>query len=284
MICCGQFATKNVKRLGILTDEVLDVVSAPTYCRALDVITLRELTGPNGRLIAEDPAPEVPRVAMPRSPHPTITDLYDKIGRMETRQGTLERMARRQSYQPDRYAGVFEYMAGQYNVPVQGSYAPPGYDEEQQDGEEYSFASFVASVHNLHEPEPYMEAVCDPLWQGAKFEELTAFNQTHTWDLVRMENPNITMEEYIRLQEEKALSRGETFNLQTAMYGKMEYYEDEDHCFTNFETKFPAIVLDNTLTSDAKISCGPTVSPLNDNEIDFRISFDESDDEGKFTW
>ncbi|GJU00545.1 hypothetical protein Tco_1110883 [Tanacetum coccineum] len=94
-----------------------------------------------------------------------------------------------------------------------------------------------------------------------------------------MDNPNITIEEYIRLQEEKALSRGETFNWKTATYGKMEYCEDEDDCFTNFETKFPAIVLDNTLTSDATISCGPTVSPLNDNEIDFRISFDESDDE-----
>ncbi|GJT37614.1 retrotransposon protein, putative, ty3-gypsy subclass [Tanacetum coccineum] len=64
---------------------------------------------------------------------------------------------------------------------------------------------------------------------------------------LKMDNLNITMEEYIRLQEEKALSW--------------------------------AIVLDNTLTSDAAISCGPTVSPLNDNEIDFRISFDESDDE-----
>ncbi|GJS79622.1 hypothetical protein Tco_0729503 [Tanacetum coccineum] len=94
-----------------------------------------------------------------------------------------------------------------------------------------------------------------------------------------MDNPNITMEEYIRLQEEKALSPGERFNWQTATCGKMEYCEDEDDYFTNFETKFPAIVLDNTLTSDVAISCGPTVSPLNDNETDFRISFDESDDE-----
>ncbi|GJV84801.1 hypothetical protein Tco_1524699, partial [Tanacetum coccineum] len=31
--------------------------------------------------------------------------------------------------------------------------------------------------------------------------------------------------------------------------------------------------------SDAALSCEPTVSPLNDNKIDFRISFDESDDE-----
>ncbi|GJX13346.1 hypothetical protein Tco_0205104 [Tanacetum coccineum] len=101
----------------------------------------------------------------------------------------------------------------------------------------------------------------------------------YTYTSLKMDNPNITMEEYIRLQEEKALSRGETFNWQTATYGKMEYYEDEDDYFTNFETKFRAIVLDNTLTSDTTLSCGPTVSPLNDNEIDFRISFDESDDE-----
>ncbi|GJZ31795.1 hypothetical protein Tco_0576842 [Tanacetum coccineum] len=85
------------------------------------------------------------------------------------------------------------------------------------------------------------------------------------------------MEEYIRLQEEKALSRGETFNWQTATYDKMEYCEDEDDCFTNFESEFPAIVLDDT-TREA-LYWEPTVSPINDNGIDFRISFDESDDE-----
>ncbi|GKA07616.1 hypothetical protein Tco_0686840 [Tanacetum coccineum] len=85
--------------------------------------------------------------------------------------------------------------------------------------------------------------------------------------MLKIDNPNITIEEYIRLQEEKALSQGETFNWQTATYGKMEYCEDEDDCFTNFETKFPAIVLDNTLTSDAAISCGPTHSVLTDHLI-----------------
>ncbi|GJR33515.1 hypothetical protein Tco_1209199 [Tanacetum coccineum] len=68
-----------------------------------------------------------------------------------------------------------------------------------------------------------------------------------------------------------------TFNWQTAIYGKVKYYEDEDDCFTNFEFEFPAIVFDDT--SDAALSCEPTVSPLNDDKIDFRISFDESDDE-----
>ncbi|GJY62626.1 hypothetical protein Tco_0464086 [Tanacetum coccineum] len=44
------------------------------------------------------------------------------------------------------------------------------------------------------------------------------------------------------------------------------------------ETEFPAIVFNDNLTSNETPSCEPTVSSLND-EIDFRISFDESDDE-----
>ncbi|GJU59601.1 hypothetical protein Tco_1237367 [Tanacetum coccineum] len=52
--------------------------------------------------------------------------------------------------------------------------------------------------------------------------------------------------EDIVLEEEKALNHGETFNWQTATYGKMEYCKDEDDCFTNFESEFPAIVLDDT--------------------------------------
>ncbi|GJT45873.1 hypothetical protein Tco_0954588, partial [Tanacetum coccineum] len=47
--------------------------------------------------------------------------------------------------------------------------------------------------------------------------------------------------------------------------------------FTKFKTEYPAIVFDDT--SDVALSCEPTVSPLNENTIDFRISFDESDDE-----
>ncbi|GKF76861.1 hypothetical protein Tco_0229331, partial [Tanacetum coccineum] len=68
-----------------------------------------------------------------------------------------------------------------------------------------------------------------------------------------MDDPNITREEYIRLQEEKSQRAGRTFNWQTTTYGKVKYYEDEDDCFTNFESKFPAIVFDDT--SDAALSC-----------------------------
>ncbi|GJT08852.1 hypothetical protein Tco_0843314 [Tanacetum coccineum] len=92
-----------------------------------------------------------------------------------------------------------------------------------------------------------------------------------------MDDPNITMEEYIRHEEEQAQRHGRTFNWQTATYGKMEYCEDEDDRFTNFETEYPAIVFDDT--SDAALSYEPTVSPLNENNIKFRISFDKSDKE-----
>nr|GEV93862.1 hypothetical protein [Tanacetum cinerariifolium] len=64
-----------------------------------------------------------------------------------------------------------------------------------------------------------------------------------------MDDPNITMEEYIKLEEEKAHRRGKLY------------------------------VFNDTLTSEAALSCKPTVSSLNNDEIDFRISFDESDDE-----
>ncbi|GKA33505.1 hypothetical protein Tco_0719934 [Tanacetum coccineum] len=65
-----------------------------------------------------------------------------------------------------------------------------------------------------------------------------------------MDNPSITMKEYIRLEEEKACRR-----------------------------EFPAIVFNDTLISEATLSSEPTVCSLNNDEIDFRISFDESDDE-----
>ncbi|GJZ80508.1 hypothetical protein Tco_0645502 [Tanacetum coccineum] len=93
-----------------------------------------------------------------------------------------------------------------------------------------------------------------------------------------MDNPNITMEEYIRLGEEKARRRDKVYNWETATYGKI--WDNEDvHDLRSIETESPSIVFNDTLTSEATLSCEPTVSSLNNDEIDFRISFDESDDE-----
>ncbi|GKA93913.1 hypothetical protein Tco_0815899, partial [Tanacetum coccineum] len=72
---------------------------------------------------------------------------------------------------------------------------------------------------------------------------------------IMMEYPNITMEEYIKLQAEKAKR--------------------------HFEANFPAIVYNDVLTSNENVSPEPTVSIYNaiETNFDFSISFSDSDDE-----
>ncbi|GKE62920.1 hypothetical protein Tco_1513287 [Tanacetum coccineum] len=91
-----------------------------------------------------------------------------------------------------------------------------------------------------------------------------------------MDNLNITMEEYIRLEEEKACQNGKLYNWETAKYGKI-WYDEDVYDLRSVETEFPAIVFNDELSSEKTLSCEPTVSSLNNNEIDFRVSFDESD-------
>ncbi|GKF52115.1 hypothetical protein Tco_0148582, partial [Tanacetum coccineum] len=68
-----------------------------------------------------------------------------------------------------------------------------------------------------------------------------------------MDDPNITMEEYIRLEEEKARRRGKVYNWETATYGKI--WDNKDvHDLRSVETEFLAIVFNDTLTSEAALS------------------------------
>ncbi|GJR70500.1 hypothetical protein Tco_0016565 [Tanacetum coccineum] len=93
-----------------------------------------------------------------------------------------------------------------------------------------------------------------------------------------MDDPNMTMEEYIKLEEEKSRRRGRVFNWQTATYGKIRI-DDGLHDLSSVEDEFPAIVINDTFVPQDALQCKSHVStPFND-EIDFRISFDESDDE-----
>ncbi|GJV96825.1 hypothetical protein Tco_1548402 [Tanacetum coccineum] len=94
-----------------------------------------------------------------------------------------------------------------------------------------------------------------------------------------MNDPDITMEEYIQLEAEKARRRGQEFNLETAMYGKVMYFEDIDY-FKDFENEFPTIVYEDDLTSKSEDSSEPAVSAHHVEKVDFDfvISFNESDD------
>nr|GEU50975.1 hypothetical protein [Tanacetum cinerariifolium] len=99
-------------------------------------------------------------------------------------------------------------------------------------------------------------------------------------DVTKMDDPNITIEEYIQLEAEKARKRRQDFNWEIATYGKVKYFKDIDY-FKDFENEFPAIVYKDALTSKLEVSYEPTVSAHHIKKVDFDfvVSFDESDDE-----
>ncbi|GJW80588.1 hypothetical protein Tco_0144563 [Tanacetum coccineum] len=108
-------------------------------------------------------------------------------------------------------------------------------------------------------------------------------NHTQTLDLaniygsnyrVNMDDPNITMEQYIQLEEEKARRRGLVYNWVTATHGKI-WYDEYVHYLSSFEKEFPAIVYKDALTSEQEIASEPTVSYFNDFDYfkDFEKEF-----------
>ncbi|GKC15769.1 hypothetical protein Tco_1012551, partial [Tanacetum coccineum] len=72
-----------------------------------------------------------------------------------------------------------------------------------------------------------------------------------------MDYPNITMEEYIRLEEEIARKRRKVFNWETTKYGKI-WYDGDVYDLRSVETEFPAIVFNDNLTLNETLSCEPT--------------------------
>ncbi|GJV23525.1 hypothetical protein Tco_1376220 [Tanacetum coccineum] len=68
-------------------------------------------------------------------------------------------------------------------------------------------------------------------------------------------------------------------SMQMSFWRNRIWYDEDVLDLRSVETEFPAIVFNDSLNSNETPSCEPTVSSLNNNEIDIRISFDESDDE-----
>ncbi|GJR31863.1 hypothetical protein Tco_1108095 [Tanacetum coccineum] len=74
-----------------------------------------------------------------------------------------------------------------------------------------------------------------------------------------MDNPDITMEEYVWLETERALRNGKEYNWETATYDKI--WDDEDfHYLRLFETEFPAKVYNDAWASKSGFSSERTVS------------------------
>ncbi|GJX62176.1 hypothetical protein Tco_0295076 [Tanacetum coccineum] len=89
--------------------------------------------------------------------------------------------------------------------------------------------------------------------------------------------PTLLWKSVSGLRKKKLVRLVKVYNWETATYGKI--WDNEDvHDLGSVETEFLAIAFNDTLTSEATLSYDPMVSSLN-YEIDFKISFDESDDE-----
>ncbi|GJU11247.1 hypothetical protein Tco_1133643 [Tanacetum coccineum] len=69
-----------------------------------------------------------------------------------------------------------------------------------------------------------------------------------------MDDPNMTMKEYIKLEEEKARRRGRVFNWQTATYGKIRI-DDDLHDLSSVEAEFPAIVINDAFAPQDALQC-----------------------------
>ncbi|GJV65851.1 hypothetical protein Tco_1476679 [Tanacetum coccineum] len=133
------------------------------------------------------------------------------------------------------------------------------------------------------------------------------FSQGSDTTSERMDDPNITMKQYIRLEEEKALKHGKVFNWDTARYSKIWYDEDvydlrsvetefpdlendkekvnmplfptpeptvscidDLDIFKDFENEFPTIVYNDALMSKSDFSTEPTLCPQHIDKFDLK--------------
>ncbi|GJW59626.1 hypothetical protein Tco_0108961 [Tanacetum coccineum] len=69
-----------------------------------------------------------------------------------------------------------------------------------------------------------------------------------------MDNPNLTMEEYVRLEEEKDRKHRKVFDWQTATHGKIRV-DDDFYDLRSMEAEFPAIVINGEFAPKDTLQC-----------------------------
>ncbi|GJT89782.1 hypothetical protein Tco_1078627 [Tanacetum coccineum] len=87
-----------------------------------------------------------------------------------------------------------------------------------------------------------------------------------------MDDANITMVEYIRIEEEKAQRRCLVFNWQTVKFGRTEHHYEEER-FSNFEEEFLAIVFGEINSDSFDSEQREVISEYDDDEEDFETKF-----------
>ncbi|GJV39460.1 hypothetical protein Tco_1417900 [Tanacetum coccineum] len=94
-----------------------------------------------------------------------------------------------------------------------------------------------------------------------------------------MDDPDITMEEYVQLETERALRNVKVYKWEIATYDKI-WYDEDVHYLRFFETEFLAIVYNDALASKSDLSSKPTISLQYVDEISLKneTSLSEYDD------
>ncbi|GJZ09281.1 hypothetical protein Tco_0543564 [Tanacetum coccineum] len=86
---------------------------------------------------------------------------------------------------------------------------------------------------------------------------------------MEMDDPDITMEEYVQLETERALRNGKVYNWETITYGKI-WYDEDVYYLRFFEEEFPAIVYNDALASKSDFSSEPMVSLQHVDEVNLK--------------
>ncbi|GJY60644.1 hypothetical protein Tco_0461301, partial [Tanacetum coccineum] len=83
-------------------------------------------------------------------------------------------------------------------------------------------------------------------WWGFEFGRKQRYKRDRgdVLDYFRMDDPSLTMKEYIMFEEEKAHKRGKVFNWQTATYEKIRV-DDDLYDLSSLEAEFPTIVIND---------------------------------------
>ncbi|GJS02057.1 hypothetical protein Tco_0318565 [Tanacetum coccineum] len=93
-----------------------------------------------------------------------------------------------------------------------------------------------------------------------------------------MDDANITIEEYIRLKEEKAQKRKKVFNWETAKYGKV-WYDEDIHDLRFVETEFPVIAFIDEVSSEKHFLVNPCPQHIDEFDLNDKTSLSEYDEE-----
>ncbi|GKE32105.1 hypothetical protein Tco_1451427, partial [Tanacetum coccineum] len=95
---------------------------------------------------------------------------------------------------------------------------------------------------------------------------------------VKIDDPNITIEEYIRLEEEKAHRCDKVYNWETATYGKI-WYDEDVHDLRSVETEFPAIAFNDHISLKKQFLVNPRPQHIDEFNLKDETSLSECDEE-----